>query len=160
MIQIQHVYSKMTKKQTRLHLLQIVYADFQLIYRPQLSIISILPMWLIPVHEVLSTCIMERYPAYDSELVSLWDGLTCLSTVTYPLLTRRTALSSYSESSDVTVDLPKCPQLIWISANHNIIWFLHLQFIIKSRGSSVSIVSDYGLDDQSSIPDRGRGFFL
>jgi hypothetical protein len=30
----------------------------------------------------------------------------------------------------------------------------------KSRGSSVSIVSDYGLDDRSSIPDRGRGFFL
>jgi hypothetical protein len=27
-----------------------------------------------------------------------------------------------------------------------------------SRGSSVSIVSDYGLDDRGSIPDRGRGF--
>jgi hypothetical protein len=31
---------------------------------------------------------------------------------------------------------------------------------ITSRGSSVSIVSDYGLDDQGSIPDRSRGFFL
>jgi hypothetical protein len=29
-----------------------------------------------------------------------------------------------------------------------------------SLGSSGSIVSDYGLDDQSSIPDRGRGFFF
>jgi hypothetical protein len=29
-----------------------------------------------------------------------------------------------------------------------------------SRGSSVSIVSDYGLDDRGSIPDRGRGFFF
>jgi hypothetical protein len=29
-----------------------------------------------------------------------------------------------------------------------------------SRGSSVSIVSDYGLDDQGSIPDRGRGFLF
>jgi hypothetical protein len=29
-----------------------------------------------------------------------------------------------------------------------------------SRGSSVSIVSDYGLDDRRSIPDRGRGFFF
>jgi hypothetical protein len=28
------------------------------------------------------------------------------------------------------------------------------------RGSSDSIVSDYGLDDRGSIPDRGRGFFL
>jgi hypothetical protein len=28
----------------------------------------------------------------------------------------------------------------------------------RSRGSSVSIVSDYGLDDRSLIPDRGRGF--
>jgi hypothetical protein len=27
-------------------------------------------------------------------------------------------------------------------------------------GSSVSIVSDYGLDGRGSIPDRGRGFFL
>jgi hypothetical protein len=25
---------------------------------------------------------------------------------------------------------------------------------------SVSVVSDYGLDDQGSIPDRGIGFFL
>jgi hypothetical protein len=29
-----------------------------------------------------------------------------------------------------------------------------------SRSSSVSIVSDYGLDDRGSIPDRDRGFFL
>jgi hypothetical protein len=29
-----------------------------------------------------------------------------------------------------------------------------------SRGSSGSIVSDYGLDDRGSIPDRGREFFF
>jgi hypothetical protein len=29
-----------------------------------------------------------------------------------------------------------------------------------SCGSSGSIVSDYGLDDRGSIPDRGRGFFF
>jgi hypothetical protein len=34
---------------------------------------------------------------------------------------------------------------------HNLHW---------SRGSSGSIVSDYGLDDRGSIPDRGRGFFF
>jgi hypothetical protein len=28
----------------------------------------------------------------------------------------------------------------------------------ESRVSSVSIVTDYGLDDRGSIPDRGRGF--
>jgi hypothetical protein len=28
------------------------------------------------------------------------------------------------------------------------------------QGSSVSIVSDYGLDDWGSIPDRGRGFLF
>jgi hypothetical protein len=33
-------------------------------------------------------------------------------------------------------------------------------FIYRSRGSSGSIVSDYGLDDRGSIPDRGRGFFF
>jgi hypothetical protein len=31
---------------------------------------------------------------------------------------------------------------------------------LMSRGSSGSIVSDYGLDDRGSIPDRGRGFFI
>jgi hypothetical protein len=30
----------------------------------------------------------------------------------------------------------------------------------ESCSSSGSIVSDYGLDDQGSIPDRGRGFFF
>jgi hypothetical protein len=30
----------------------------------------------------------------------------------------------------------------------------------KSHGSSGSIVSDYGLDNRGSIPDRGRGFFF
>jgi Ca2+-binding EF-hand superfamily protein len=29
-----------------------------------------------------------------------------------------------------------------------------------SSGSIGSIVSDYGLDDRGSIPDRGRGFFF
>jgi hypothetical protein len=32
--------------------------------------------------------------------------------------------------------------------------------ILWSRGSLVSIVSDYGLDDRGSISDRGRGFFF
>jgi hypothetical protein len=31
---------------------------------------------------------------------------------------------------------------------------------LKNRGSSVSIVSDYRLDDRGSIPDIGRGFFF
>jgi hypothetical protein len=35
-----------------------------------------------------------------------------------------------------------------------------LSDIFLSRGSSVSIVTDYGLDDRGSIPDRGRGFFF
>jgi hypothetical protein len=30
----------------------------------------------------------------------------------------------------------------------------------RSRVSSGSIVSDYGLDDRSSIPGSGKGFFL
>jgi hypothetical protein len=29
-----------------------------------------------------------------------------------------------------------------------------------SRGSSGSVVSDYGLDDRGSIPDKERGFFF
>jgi hypothetical protein len=34
-------------------------------------------------------------------------------------------------------------------------------YVLKwSRGSSVSIVSDYGLDDRGSISDRDTGFFL
>jgi hypothetical protein len=30
----------------------------------------------------------------------------------------------------------------------------------RSRGSSVSMVIDYGLDDRGSILDRGRGFLF
>jgi hypothetical protein len=39
---------------------------------------------------------------------------------------------------------------------------MNLMILLKriwSRGSSVSIVSDYGLDDRDSIPERDRGFF-
>jgi hypothetical protein len=32
--------------------------------------------------------------------------------------------------------------------------------IVDAECSSVSIVSDYRLDDRGSIPDRGRGFFF
>jgi hypothetical protein len=31
---------------------------------------------------------------------------------------------------------------------------------LSPHGSSVGIVSDYGLDDRGSIPDRGKGFFF
>jgi hypothetical protein len=32
--------------------------------------------------------------------------------------------------------------------------------VCVSNGSLVSIVTDYGLDDRGSIPNRGRGFFF
>jgi hypothetical protein len=32
--------------------------------------------------------------------------------------------------------------------------------MLRSRGSSGSLVTDYGLDDRGSIPDRCRGFFF
>jgi hypothetical protein len=38
--------------------------------------------------------------------------------------------------------------------------FVSIYHLLRSRGSSVSIVTDYGLNDRSSIPDRGRGFFF
>jgi hypothetical protein len=38
--------------------------------------------------------------------------------------------------------------------------FIHRPIFYRSRGSSVSIVSDYELDDRGSIPDEGRGFFF
>jgi hypothetical protein len=34
------------------------------------------------------------------------------------------------------------------------------QIRLRSRGSSTSIVTDYGLYDRGSIPDRARGFFF
>jgi hypothetical protein len=39
-------------------------------------------------------------------------------------------------------------------------YYYYYYYHCCSRSSSVSIVSDYGLDDWGSIPDRGRGFFL
>jgi hypothetical protein len=38
--------------------------------------------------------------------------------------------------------------------------FEFVLFSFVSRGSSVSIVTDYGLDDRVSIPNRGLGFFF
>jgi hypothetical protein len=38
------------------------------------------------------------------------------------------------------------------------ICYKKFQYYCESRGSSVSTVSDYGLDDRGSIPDRGRYF--
>jgi hypothetical protein len=39
-------------------------------------------------------------------------------------------------------------------------YFLSTLTFCISRGSSGSIVSDYGLDDRGLIPDKGRGFFF
>jgi hypothetical protein len=39
-------------------------------------------------------------------------------------------------------------------------FLFHFFFKKRSRGSSVSAVTDYGLDDRGSIPDRDRGFFF
>jgi hypothetical protein len=47
-----------------------------------------------------------------------------------------------------------------LTIGYSCFWFnlLWLKMYFRSRGSSVSIVSDYGLDDRGSIHDRGRGF--
>jgi hypothetical protein len=47
----------------------------------------------------------------------------------------------------------------WLSDNE-IFTFTYVTEKYGSRGSSGSTVSDYGLDDRGSIPDRGRGFFF
>jgi hypothetical protein len=49
------------------------------------------------------------------------------------------------------------PALINIYILYPFIFYISL---FRSRVSSGSIVSDYGLDDRGSIPGRGKGFFL
>jgi hypothetical protein len=47
------------------------------------------------------------------------------------------------------------------SQNHTLFSGTYIYiYIPRSWGSSVSTVTDYGLDDWGSIPDRGRGFFF
>jgi hypothetical protein len=36
----------------------------------------------------------------------------------------------------------------------------YLLYLMKTRGSSDSTVSAYGMDDRGSIPNRGRGYFF
>jgi hypothetical protein len=43
--------------------------------------------------------------------------------------------------------------------SHNHCPYSELAIEVCEPGSSVSTVSDYGLDDRGSIFDRGRGFF-
>jgi hypothetical protein len=50
-------------------------------------------------------------------------------------------------------------QFAVLAVHNNIILYVGLTLYI-SRGSSGSIVSDYGLDDRGSIPDKGRGFYF
>jgi hypothetical protein len=38
--------------------------------------------------------------------------------------------------------------------------FVYGKIYSWSRGISGSVVSDYGLDDRGSIPDKGRGIFF
>jgi hypothetical protein len=38
--------------------------------------------------------------------------------------------------------------------------YIRCYFKFKSCGSSVSIVSDYRVDERCSIPGKGKGFFL
>jgi hypothetical protein len=51
-----------------------------------------------------------------------------------------------------------CLRKTWMRIELTIISILIV--ISKSRGSSVSILSGYGLDDRGLIPGRGKGFFL
>jgi hypothetical protein len=40
------------------------------------------------------------------------------------------------------------------------LYLKHIKSLGSSVSQSVSIVSDYTLDDRGSIPSRGKGFFL
>jgi hypothetical protein len=51
-----------------------------------------------------------------------------------------------------------CARVRECSTIRFLLMFWH--YLKWSHGSSGSIVSDYGLDDRGSIPDRGRGFLL
>jgi hypothetical protein len=52
-----------------------------------------------------------------------------------------------------------CPKPAQFSSD-SLSEFMSILYYSMSRGSSVSIVTDYGLDDRGSIPDRDRGFFF
>jgi hypothetical protein len=57
------------------------------------------------------------------------------------------------------------PNVSWSTKQHFLCAFPTKNFVFISYfddepGSSVSIVSDYGLDGWGSFPNRGRGFFL
>jgi hypothetical protein len=57
-----------------------------------------------------------------------------------------------------TSDNGQCPT----QCSFCVVWleFALAIYFCRSCGSSGSTVSDYGLNDRGSIPDRGRGFFF
>jgi hypothetical protein len=52
------------------------------------------------------------------------------------------------------------PVLVYESSPQPGVLFVSDTFNFGVPGSSVSIVSDCGLNGRGSVPDRGRGFFL
>jgi hypothetical protein len=53
--------------------------------------------------------------------------------------------------------MPRPPHSLWLDLPNDIWWWV--QNIKRSQHSSVSIVSDYGLDDRCSIPGRDKRVF-
>jgi hypothetical protein len=51
-------------------------------------------------------------------------------------------------------------QFVYLKKRTRTFMICTLYLTLVGWGSSVSTVSDYGLKDRGSIPDRGRGFFL
>jgi hypothetical protein len=87
----------------------------------------------------------------------------CLETSAYSTTSRR-LLRTPSVTDAILNSRPCFSSLLpWLPYDLLLISFPLLFFpsyCFVSRGKSVSIVSDYELDDRGSIPDRGRGFSL
>jgi hypothetical protein len=66
-------------------------------------------------------------------------------------------LRKKSKEAVVGKNLSKLRTLVLMNTKQ---YFWSPQTTFTSRGNSGSTVSDYGLDDRSSIPDRRRGFFF
>jgi hypothetical protein len=118
-------------------------------------------------NEAASVPVWAQQVSYICTTLNCWNDFDCNSSVYI-----KTVQSNACEAIPCCRGLEKLMIAHYYSFLTNNLYYTHFGFLIqiklriktfilfnRSRGSSVSVVSAYGLDDRGSIPGRSKGFF-
>jgi hypothetical protein len=100
----------------------------------------------------------ERTSSSDNMVVYLRQGV--LSSPPNPLRGRPSLIGCCPWSENVLCHGDKGPTSHGFEKCKQYLCLAYIVITLRSQGCSVGVVSDDGLDDRGSIPNRGRGFFF